>query len=107
MRTSSPLGLQKENKKYTKVERKPKNPNFGPLLDAGRSVRCTAGDIYRAEGSRVPSKHLHEIWSMDKIKVPRFRGFCRGSAALWWLLATRFGAWPLLVRPCGLLLLEF
>ena len=85
---------------------KPKNPSFWPFAGRWTSVRCTAGDIYRAEGSRVPARHFHKSCCPESSILPRKRGFCRVFAAKLWLLATRFGAWPLLVRPSGRLLLE-
>ena len=43
MNTSSPLSFYKKKiKKYTKVERKPKNPNFGPWLFSGLCTLCVA-----------------------------------------------------------------
>ena len=59
-----------------------------------------------AEGYRVLDEVAHEIWRLNSSKLPQKPGFCRGFAAKLALLATRFGAWPLLVRPCGRLLLE-
>ena len=54
----NPLSLFKikRNPNYkTKREKNPKKkPNFGPLLDAGRSVRCTAGSIYRCRRLQSP-----------------------------------------------------
>jgi len=59
-----------------------------------------------AEGRGVPDEVAHEIWDLISSILPQKPEFCRKFAAKLALLATRFGAWPLLVRPCGLLLLE-
>ena len=59
-----------------------------------------------AEGRGVPDEVAHENWDPDVTVLPRNPEFCRGFAANLAPLATRFGAWPLLVRPRGLLLLE-
>ena len=94
--------LQKENKNI-KVEKilKILTLALGSPLDA---LYVALQEIFiDAEGYRVLDESGHEIWDQDLIKVPRI---CGGSAALLWLLATRFGAWPLLVRPRGILLLE-
>jgi len=64
------------------------------------------GVFIGAEGSRVPDKLLHESCSLTSSRLPRKRGLGRVSAALVWWLATRFGAWLLLVRPSGRFLLE-
>jgi len=64
------------------------------------------GVFIGAEGRRVLDEVSHENWSLDKLKVPQNPGFCRNFAAKLALLATRFGAWPLLIRSSGLLLLE-
>ena len=64
------------------------------------------GVFIGAEGGRVPVEVVHEGGSLDMAGLPRKRGLGRVSAALWWRLATRFGAWLLLVRPSGRFLLE-
>ena len=45
-------------------------------------------------------------WPGTKLR-PRKRGYGRIFAAKAWLLATRFLAWPPLVRPSGYIILDF
>jgi len=60
---------------------------------------ASAGVFIGAEGGRVPIEVYCQIrWSISSI-WPRKRGFGRVSAALASSLATRFRAWPPLVRP--------
>ena len=106
----NPLSLLKikRNPNY-KTKRKKKNPKnltlaLGSSLDA--LYVALQGLFIGAEGIRVPVELPYEIWYRDKIKLPRKRGFCRDSAAILWHMATRFGAWLLLVRPSSRLLLE-
>ena len=56
---------------------------------------ASAGVFIGAGGSRVPVKLSHEIWYSALSILPQKRGLGRVS------LATRFRAWPPLVRPSG------
>ena len=78
------------------------NPNLS--LDALSAA--PAGIFIGAEGDRVPDKIVHESSWAASSEMPWNCGFCRGIAALCHLLATRFGAWLLLVRPSGRFFLE-
>ena len=101
------LSLSLENKKKRKSNLETKNPSFWPLARLWTTLYVALQGVFiGAEGRRVPDEVAHEIWYPDEIKVPRNLGFCRGFAAFLWNLATRFGAWPHLVRPSGRLLLE-
>ena len=98
---------KRKTKIKSNLERKPKNPSFWPLALRWTTLYVALQGVFiGAEGRRVLDEVAHEIWYPDKLKVPQNCGFCRNSAAKVWRLATRFGAWPLLVRPCGRLLLE-
>ena len=111
MRTSSPLGLQKGKIKITKEKRKPKLEEslktliFGPVFRYTSEV-CPAGVFIGAEGVRVRTQVVHKSRCPGLSELPWKCGICRGIAAFWWQIATRFGAWLLLVRPSGRLLLE-
>ena len=78
------------------------NPNFSLDPPSAAPARVFIG----AEGDRVPDKLLHEIWYAISSTLPRKRGSGRVSAAKSWRLATRFRAWPPLVRSSGRFLLE-
>ena len=112
MKASSTLSYRiykRKTKRKPKLEEreKPKNPNFWPLaLPLDDLYVALQGVFIGAEGSRVPSQLPYEIWYQVLSGMPRKRGLGRVFAALWWRLATRFGAWPPLVRPSGRSLLE-
>ena len=96
---------EKERKPKLEERRKPKTLDLALWLWTLFSV-ALQGVFIGAEGGRVPTQLSHENGYLDLTGLPRKRGLGRVSAALWWRLATRFGAWPPLVRPSGLLLLE-
>ena len=80
--------LHKNYKKKRKPRRNPKNLNFGPLLDAGRSLRCTAGDIYRCRRLQSPGRicprNLGSGSYQSAADLRRFRGtFVASGHALW------------------------
>ena len=79
---------------------------FWPCSSLDAVSRCTAGVFIAAEGGRVPDKIVHESSWAASSEVPRKRGLGRVSAAKLCRLAMRFRAWPPLVRPSGLILLE-
>ena len=111
MNTSSPLSFHKKKIKFTE-ERKSNlkrklNPSFWPLARLWTTLYVALQGVFiGAEGRRVPDEVAHESWSMMSSTLPQKLGFCRGIAAFLGNLATRFGAWLLLVRPSGRLLLE-
>ena len=69
---------------------------------------CVAlqGVFIGAEGVRVRTQVVHKSRCPGLSELPWKCGICRGIAAFWWQIATRFGAWLLLVRQSGRLLLE-
>ena len=91
----------------SKLQEENLNPRFGPLaLPLDALLCCSAGVFIGAESRRVPDEVAHKICCLISPILPQICGFCRNSAAKMWLLATRFGAWPLLIRSSGRLLLE-
>ena len=77
------------------------------LYCTGHALLCCSAGVFIGDGRcRVPVQLLHESrYSLSSI-WPRKRGFGRVFAAKYCLLATRFRAWPPLIRPSGFVLLD-
>ena len=89
----------KRNYNLQKFKEKAKETLISSSLDG--PLCCSAGVFIGAGGSRVPVKLSHEIGYSASSTLPRKRGLGRVSAAIVLSLATRFRAWPPLVRPSG------
>ena len=96
-------------KSETKITRNLKREKLKKTLSSCfwmRPLCCSAVVFIGDRRSRVPVQLLHESRYSRSSIWPQKRGFGRISAALALSLATRFRAWPPLVRPSGYLLLD-
>ena len=84
----------------------PKNPRFCSVVRCTPLLCCSVGVFIGDGRSRVLVQLLHQIWYPNLSTHPRKRGYGRVFAAVAQPLATRFRAWPPLVRPSGYILLD-
>ena len=95
MKVSSTLSYKVykiKTKIKSNLERK-LNPSFWPFAGRWTTLYVALQGVFiDAEGNRVQNEVLHENLSLDNTELSRNCGFCRVSAAIWWQIATRFGA---------------